>query len=135
MAFLGRGWSFPPRFDSNKHLVMVEDVRDIEESLHILLATHCGERVMLPTYGTTLHRLMFENADESLLTALKDTLAKAILFFEPRVELMRVDAHISAQDWACMELLLDYRIRTTNTRHNMVYPLYFDQASQAVSAR
>jgi phage baseplate assembly protein W len=134
MSFLGRGWSFPPRFDGHKRLVMVENAQDIEESLRILLATRCGERVMQPAYGTTLHRLVFENASEGFLTELKDMLGKAILFFEPRVELMQIDCQISAEDWGCIELLLDYRIRTTNTRHNMVYPLYLDQASQQVSA-
>lgn len=134
MAFLGRGWSFPPRFDGNKRLVMVENEGDIEESLRILLATRCGERVMQPAYGTTLHRLMFESANEHLLTELKDMLSTAILFFEPRVELMQVNARVSESDWSCIEVLLDYRIRSTNTRHNMVYPLYLDQASQPVSA-
>jgi phage baseplate assembly protein W len=134
MSFLGRGWGFPPRFDGNKRLVMVENEQDIEESLRILMATRCGERVMLPAYGTTLHRLVFESANEHLLTELRDMLKKAVLFFEPRVELMQLDAQISAQDWGCLEVQLDYRIRSTNTRHNMVYPLYLDQASQAVSA-
>ena len=135
MSFLGRGWSFPPRFDANRCLVMAEDAQDIEESLRILMATRCGERVMLPDYGTTLHHLVFEMVDESLLTALKDMLGKAILFFEPRVEVMHIDAQVSADDWACLLLTLDYRIRTTNTRHNLVYPLYLDQASQGLSAR
>ena len=86
MSFLGRGWSFPPRFDANKRLVMVENFEDIEESLRLLLATRCGERIMQPGYGTTLHRLVFENADASLLTALKDMLKKAVMLYEPRVE-------------------------------------------------
>lgn len=134
MSFLGRGWSFPPRFDGSKRLVMVENEIDIEESLRLLLATRCGERVMQAAYGTTLHRLVFEGASEQLLTELKDMLKKAVLFFEPRVEVLQVEAHISSEDWGCLQVLLDYRIRSTNTRHNLVYPLYLDQASHPVSA-
>lgn len=134
MSFLGRGWSFPPRFDANKRLVMVENIEDIEESLRLLLATRCGERIMQPGYGTTLHRLVFENADASLLTALKDMLKKAVMLYEPRVELDRIDAQRSAEDWGCVKVLLDYRVRSTNTRHNLVYPLYLDQASHPVRA-
>jgi len=134
MSFLGRGWSFPPRFDGHKRLVMVENEADIEESLRLLLATRCGERVMQPAYGTTLHRLVFESANEQVLTEMKDMLKKAVLFFEPRVELVQIEAQISSGDWACLQLLLEYRIRSTNTRHNLVYPLYLDQASHPVSA-
>ena len=134
MSFLGRGWSFPPRFDGHKRLVMVENEADIEESLRLLLATRCGERVMQPAYGTTLHRLVFESANEQVLTEMKDMLKKAVLFFEPRVELVQIEAQISSDDWACLQLLLEYRIRSTNTRHNLVYPLYLDQASHPVSA-
>jgi len=134
MSFLGRGWSFPPRFDGHKRLVMVENEADIEESMRLLLATRCGERVMQPAYGTTLHRLVFESANEQVLTEMKDMLKKAVLFFEPRVELVQIEAQISSGDWACLQLLLEYRIRSTNTRHNLVYPLYLDQASHPVSA-
>jgi len=134
MSFLGRGWSFPPRFDGHKRLVMVENEADIEESLRLLLATRCGERVMQPAYGTTLHRLVFESANEQVLTEMKDMLKKAVLFFEPRVELVQIEAQISSGDWACLQLLLEYRIRSTNTRHNLVYALYLDQASHPVSA-
>ena len=59
---------------------------------------------------------------------------QAVLFFEPRVEVLQVEAHISSEDWGCLQVLLDYRIRSTNTRHNLVYPLYLDQASNPVSA-
>nr|WP_295076435.1 GPW/gp25 family protein [uncultured Roseateles sp.] len=134
MSFLGRGWSFPPRFDAKRAVLMVEDLEDIQESLRILLATRCGERVMQPSYGTYLHRLVFAELNEQTLTEAKDMLQKAVMFFEPRVELEQIDAHISEQDWACLQLQLIYRVRSTNTRHNLVYPLYLDQASNPVRA-
>jgi phage baseplate assembly protein W len=135
MSFLGRGWSFPPRFDEQGRVLMVENEDDVAESLRILLATRCGERVMQAGYGTHLHRMVFETADEQTLTAIKDMLSKALLFYEPRVELEHIDARIAEDELARLELRLYYRIRSTNTRHNLVYPLYLDQASQAVEAR
>ena len=134
MSFLGRGWSFPPRFDADHRAVMVDNEEDIAESLRILLATRCGERVMQPGYGTHLHRMVFEEANDHTLTQIKHMLQKAVLFFEPRVELDSVDARIASDDMARLELHLNYRIRVTNTRHNMVYPLYLDQASNPVRA-
>jgi hypothetical protein len=133
--FLGRGWSFPPRFDPRtKEAVMVSGTDDIAESLNILLSTTPGERVMLPAYGCDLRRMVFEEISEQTITEIKDMVRKAILFFEPRVTLNRIDAQWVDPMAGRLELLLDYSVRTTNTRHNMVYPFYLYQATDPVRA-
>jgi phage baseplate assembly protein W len=134
MSILGRGWSFPPRFDSRQRAVMVDEESDIDESLHILFRTRQGERVMQHAYGTRLHLMVFEAASEQTFTEIADMVRKAVLFFEPRIEVERVEARRSDEDMARLDVLLSYRIRSINTRHNMVYPLYLDQASQPVQA-
>lgn len=134
MSFLGRGWSFPPRFDSHQRVVMVEHEEDIDESLRILFRTRVGERVMQHAYGTRLHQMVFEEITEQTFTEITDIIKKAVMFFEPRIELEQLDVRPSGDDLARLDLLLRYRIRTTNTRHNMVYPLYLDQASHPVQA-
>jgi uncharacterized protein len=134
-GFLGRGWSFPPRFDPRtKEVVMVADEQDIVESLNILLSTHPGERVMLPNYGCDLRRMVFEEASEQTVTEIKDMIRKAILFYEPRITLNRVDAQLVDPLAGRLEILIDYTIRTTNTRHNLVYPFYLHQATNPVKA-
>ena len=134
MSFLGRGWSFPPRFDSRQRVVMVEHDEDIDESLRILFRTRVGERVMQHAYGTRLHQMVFEEISEQTFTEITDMIKKAVMFFEPRIALEQLDVRPSGEDLARLDLLLHYRIRTTNTRHNMVYPLYLDQASHPVQA-
>ena len=60
-SFLGTGWSFPPEFSSeNKSVKTVSGIEDINQSLHILLNTKLGERVMLPNYGSSLSDFVFE---------------------------------------------------------------------------
>ncbi|HEX7817333.1 GPW/gp25 family protein [Dyella sp.] len=131
--FLGRGWSFPPRFDPrSKDAVMVAGADDIAESLFILLSTNPGERVMLPAYGCGLRRMVFEEISEQTITEMKDIIRKAILFFEPRVILNRIDAQVVDPLDGRLDLLIDYTIRTTNTRHNLVYPFYLHQATHPV---
>lgn len=131
--FLGRGWQFPVRFDPHtREAAMVEGVPDIEESLHILLSTYPGERVMLPAYGCPVRRTVFESITESSLTALKELVRKAVLFFEPRIVLEQLHAELVDPLNGKLELRLLYRIRSTNTRHNLVYPLYLDQATNPV---
>ena len=59
-SFLGTGWAFPVSFDYALSTVnMASEVRDIEQSLTILLNTRPGERVMRPDYGCGLDDLMF----------------------------------------------------------------------------
>jgi phage baseplate assembly protein W len=132
MNFLGRGWSFPPRFDTDRRAVMVSGIEDIEESLRILFRTRRGERVMQHAYGTLLHQMVFEEITDQTLTELRVMLEKAVLYFEPRIALERLDVRVSPDDLGTLLLQLEYRVRTTNTRHNMVYPLYLDQATHPV---
>ncbi|MEN7530455.1 MULTISPECIES: GPW/gp25 family protein [unclassified Cupriavidus] len=131
--FLGRGWQFPLQFDPRTRQVgMVAGVDDIEESLRILLRTHPGERVMQPTYGCAVRRAVFETLNESTLTELKEMIRKAILFFEPRILLDRIDTTLLTLEGR-VDFRLHYIVRTTNTRHNLVYPLYLDQATSPVA--
>ncbi|WP_067067350.1 GPW/gp25 family protein [Roseateles chitosanitabidus] len=134
MNFLGRGWSFPPRFDADRRAVMVAGVEDIEESLRILFRTRRGERVMQHAYGTALHQMVFEVINDHTLTELRVMLEKAVVHFEPRIELERLAIRVSEDDLGTLLLELDYHVRTTNTRHNMIYPLYLDQATHPVLA-
>ena len=129
--FLGTGWAFPPAFDPRtREAVMVTQQQDVEESLRILLSTSPGERVMHPTYGCGLQRMVFENMDESRLTEIRSLVERAVLFFEPRVILQEVRVNTDELFEGILRLRLDYSIRTTNTRHNLVYPLYLAEGTR-----
>ena len=124
-AFLGTGWSFPPEFKKiNKAVIMTSDEEDIRSSLEILLSTKIGERIMLPKYGCNMDELIFNPLNRTLKTYVSDLIKTAILYFEPRIDVEKID--ITQGDDLEGELLviLDYKIRTTNSRVNMVYPFY-----------
>lgn len=127
-SFLGTGWSFPPQFTS-KGLATVSAEQDIHESLLILLSTTPGERVMQPIYGCGLKAHVFDALNESSFAVMRDTVEKAILFFEPRVIVERID--ISDEDYVegKIQLHVHYRVRATNNRYNLVYPFYFNEGS------
>ena len=129
-SFLGVGWRFPPAFDvRTKQAVMVAAEEDVRESILILLSTEPGERVMQPSYGCGLRHLVFEHIDDSRITELKDIVAKAVLFFEPRVTLESVSVDDSDLFEGLLRIHLEYTIRTTNNRYNLVYPFYLLEAS------
>ena len=130
-SFLGTGWSFPPRFNKTaRGVIMVAREDDIEESLHILLNTSPGERTMQPSYGCALRDLVFDSITESTLAELKDTIDRAVLFFEPRITLNSVTVDTSEQYEGVLKINLEYTIRETNSRSNMVYPFYFKEGTQ-----
>ncbi|MBS1189268.1 MAG: hypothetical protein H6R10_1060 [Rhodocyclaceae bacterium] len=125
-TFLGTGWRFPPTFGyASRGAAMVAEEDDIRESLHILFATTPGERVMQPDYGCDLRSLAFASMDTSTITALRDMIRRAILFFEPRIDLETIDVNEERAFEGVLFLTLVYRVRTTNSRSNMVYPFYF----------
>lgn len=128
--FLGTGWAFPPAFGRKaKGAAMVSTEEDIHESLRILLGTAPGERVMHPSYGCGLNRMVFESINESTITEIKDIVQKAILHFEVRITLE--DIYVDASDAydGVLKIGLEYTIRTTNTRMNVVYPFYLHEGT------
>lgn len=131
-TFLGIGWKFPPTFDKTSGSIMlVSEEEDIRESLFILLSTKPGERTMLPEYGCDLNKMIFESIDSSLITEMKGMIENAILYFEPRIILNEI---VISQDKTNDGLLLidvQYTIRKTNKRSNMVYPYYILEGNEA----
>ncbi len=125
--FLGRGWGFPVSFGNQGHIVvMVEAEEDIRQSLNILLSTSLGERVLRPTFGWKRDALMFEPLSTSFGAYLAREIETAILFFEPRIELNRVDFENATEQEGLILIRLDYTVRTTNSRTNLVFPFYLD---------
>ncbi len=124
-AFLGRGWSFPPTFEkSRKEVNMVSEEQDIHESIEIILSTKLGERIMKPKFGCNLDDLLFSSIDLSLITYISGLVETSILLYEPRIDLNRVNIDTSNELEGYVNIEIDYTIRTTNSRRNLVYPFY-----------
>ena len=124
-SFLGRGWSFPPKFSrSLRSVEMLEYEADIASSLEVLLGTMRGERVMLPQYGCNLDELVFENLDTRMKTLMADKIESAILYHEPRIELEKVQLDDSRELEGVVLIEVIYRVKTINSRFNFVYPYY-----------
>lgn len=129
-SFLGTGWAFPPVFDSARgQAAMVSREDNVRESLRILLSTTPGERVMQPGYGCALRRMVFEHIDQSAIAEIRDAIEQAVLFHEVRVTLDSVDMDISELFDGLLRIGLQYTVRSTNTRHNVVFPFYFLQGT------
>ena len=130
--FIGTGWGFPPRSDLNEASVnMVSGMQDIEESMKILLSTTMGERFMLPDYGTDLDQLVFEQITTTLKTYVADRLRRALTLYEPRVKIESVTIEDPDTLVGVVHVIVQYVIRNTNSRRNLVYPFYLNEGTQA----
>ncbi len=128
-TFLGNGWNYPPIFQENKDVTeMVADEENIRQSLWILLSTSPGERVHRYDYGCPLRKYNFELMDTTTQTLLKEEIMKAIILFEPRVEIIGVRFDLLQKE-GVLQIHLDYTIRRTNRRTNMVYPFYLNEGT------
>ena len=132
-SFLGTGWSFPPEF-ARTGVVMVSEVADIEGSLRILFGTGMGERFLRPRYGLDLHEILFEPMSTTLKTYLEDRIKTTILIYEPRINPLRLFLDTTGQPEGRVTLILDYEVRATNSRYNLVYPFYATDSNEVRTA-
>jgi uncharacterized protein len=129
-GFLGTGWGFPPTFGpGGAEVELVSNVEDVHQSLAILVATRRGERVMQESFGCNLDALAFEEIDHALVNRITSMLRDAVLDHEPRVELLGVDVTASEREPGVLRIRIDYAVLGTNSRFNMVFPFYLDEAS------
>lgn len=130
-SFLGRGWAFPPHFKRvNREVVMSRDEEDIHQSLHILLSTHPGERIMNPQFGCDLRQYVHEEITQTLFTKMKVTIGAAIRDYEARISVNDIFFEYDNQSTGVIYVTIDYSIRQTNSRHNLVYPFYLLEGSR-----
>jgi hypothetical protein len=129
-SFLGTGWSFPPAFDRrNATVAMTSGVANIRQSLWVLLSTAIGERIMLATYGCNLQSMVFASLTETMAGQVTAMVAKAILNWEPRISVSSVDIVELDPVGGKLGILIDFTVIASNTRNNLVYPFYLNEAT------
>ena len=84
---------------------------------------------MFSSFGCELSRYLFEEVDQTLINGLTGIIEDAILNNEPRITTNSVDVTQSITEDGLLLISIDYTIRTTNNRYNMVYPFYINEAN------
>jgi len=133
--FIGSGWAFPPRFAAGgSDVEMVAGADDVVQSLQILFSTEPGERAMRGTFGASLHRFMFAEIDQTMLTNMRAAIYDAIIPFEPRIEIDALEVVESSETAGLLNISLIYKLRGTNSRYNLVYPFYVREGATGAQA-
>jgi hypothetical protein len=103
---------------------MVSGHASVRQSILMLLTTAPGERVMRPDYGCRLQELVFSPNDPTSHGLAIHYVRSAIRRWEPRVEILFLDATASEEDPGRMDITLAYRLRRTGRRENLVIPVF-----------
>ncbi|MFP2925251.1 GPW/gp25 family protein [Pyxidicoccus sp. 3LG] len=130
-SFLGRGWRFMlgegPAVGLGLEGGRVAEVsRDelIRQSIWLILSTAPGERVARPDFGCGIHNLVFGSESPEMLGDVGRAVEEALSRFEPRIDVLGVEAQPHASEPNLLIIQVRYAVRTTNSRFNLVYPFY-----------
>jgi phage baseplate assembly protein W len=115
-AEAGLGWDPAGAIDT------VADDAAIRQSLMLLISTRPGERVMRPEYGCDLDQLVFSPNDDTTAGLAIHFVRQAVERWEPRVEILRVDAgrDPDPENDMLLQIVLDYRVRATLQTHQLM---------------
>jgi len=126
-AFLGTGWRFPVIPDSRGRLPWSVAERSIEEAIWLILSTSRGERVMLTDFGCGVADLVFEPNSDLAHAAIAADIRQALITDEPRIDVLGVTVDNGDGEPNVMVVRIDYRVRSSNTVHNLVYPFFIGE--------
>jgi phage baseplate assembly protein W len=59
-----------------------------------------------------------------------DLIKTAILYHEPRIDVDKINIDPTNETEGVLLIIIDYTIRTTNSRKNMVYPFYKGEGNE-----
>jgi phage baseplate assembly protein W len=124
--FIGAGWAFPLRVNARGGLALSRREQDVDESILIILSTPVGERRMRPRFGCGVHDLTFATNDPATHGLIRYHVLQALALWEPRIELREDGVRVRTDPDEPSRVLveIDYAIRATNQRRNLVYPFY-----------
>jgi len=95
---------------------MISDDSAIRQAVLMLLSTRPGERLMRPDYGCNLHELMFAPNNDTTAAIAIYHVRRALQRFEPRVDIVHLDAGPDPDNPNCLLITLEYQVRTSRRR-------------------
>lgn len=130
-----RAWRFEhPDFDGGQsgpgividpvgRIALTTESQTVRQAILLLLSTSPGERLRRPLYGCALHRLVFSPNDETTHGLAMHYIDQALTRWEPRIELIELDARRDPEAPQIMQVSLRYRLRRTQEHEQLTFAL------------
>ena len=94
----------------------------VRQAVILLLSTSPGERLMRPEYGSHLHRLAFAPNDQTTAGLAIHYVRSALARWEPRVDVLELDAYPDPDRAELLVIQLRYRVRATLAVADLTLP-------------
>ena len=82
---------------------------------------------MRPDFGCDINELVFAPNNSSTHNLIIHYIEEALIKWEPRIILKKVNAVPCVDDDAKIDISIDYINRSVNSAFNMVYPFYLER--------
>jgi uncharacterized protein len=85
--------------------------------------------VMRPDFGCGIHDLVFAVNNASTIGEARFEVEESLRIWEPRIDILDVEAAASGKYGEELLINVLYRVRTTDNRFNLVYPFYLQRGA------
>ena len=120
---LGRGFAYPLQINSHGGIRESHHAQKVKESILIILGTQHGERVMRPTFGCNLRRLVFAPNTTGTANLARHYVEEGLRTWEPRIHVDDVQVK-NDNEHARLMIHLSYHLKSTYEPQNLIYPFY-----------
>ena len=122
--FLGVGWKYPLQRNKQGEISLSQYEENVKEAIWIILSTAPGERLMHPEFGCNIHDLVFAPNNAGTAGLARFYVEDALVRWEPRIDVEAVEVQVDPGEPALLLISINYHIRTTDSRFNLVFPFY-----------
>ena len=106
----GRGVAFPPHLDATGQWATSSGAQNVRESIQVLLLTRLGERLMFPTYGSTLATYLFAPNTPATRKAVENAITQSLQLWEPRITVDSISVDPDSNDGQSATATIQYRL-------------------------
>ncbi|MDJ0844475.1 GPW/gp25 family protein [Crocosphaera sp.] len=123
--YIGKGIGFPLGINVNGNLHTSANIKNIEESISIILGTKLGERVYRPNFGCRLSELTFAPMDTNTLLLIRLYIQTALETWEPRIIVDGIETNPDFKQGK-VDIIINYHPKDTYDARSLVYPFYIN---------
>lgn len=117
------GLSIPMQMGTNTFFTNYDMVNQLKSNVTLLLRTQQGERPMQPTFGTQLHKLLFEPNDETLEPKIYEAINTAVRFWLPQLNIgdIEIDQSNEMKDKNQVGVKISFIVKEMNANFSVSF--------------
>ena len=129
-GFLGSGMKFPPQVNTaTGRFVVSSEEESVKESVYLILMTQKTERFLRAEFGSNLMSYTFMDINMTTVNMMIRSLTEQILKQEPRIGEVVITTDSQVKE-GCLLVNIDYTIRSSQIRDNLVFPFYLNASAE-----